>query len=185
MTENIQLNKKTLVILFLGVLLTAFLGVMAGSYFMQMRAEKPHKAGEKLKLKVGQIFPDYNFNSLAGERNQLYQLLDGKKAVLLFISTDCGACGPETQKWSVSYPQTSSQYAVLGIASEIPGAIKEYQTSHNLSFPLFYDSLGKFTDEYKIDAYPTLIGLNEKKEIVFIEFGHKKDKTVEDFLNRL
>jgi len=184
MTENFQLNKKTIIFLLSGVMLTAFLGVVAGSYFLRMQNQPP-SPGANLKLKVGQVFPDYAFNSLDGKSNSLYQLVDGKKAVLMFISTTCGPCGPVTTEWSTAYPQISSKYTVLGISGEISSVIKEYQTSKNLTFSLYNDSLGKFKDQYQINSTPTLFGLNEKKEIVFIEFGHKKDKSVEDFLKRL
>lgn len=184
MAENIQLNKKTIIFLLSGVMLTAFLGVVAGSYFLKMQNQPP-KLGANLKLKVGQVFPDYAFNSLDGKPNSLYQLIDGNKAVLMFISTKCGPCGPVTEQWSAAYPKLNSKYKVLGISSEITQALKEYQTSNNLTFSLYNDSLGKFKDQYQINSTPTLFGLNEKKEIVFIEFGYKKDKTVEDFLKRL
>ncbi len=184
MAENIQLNKKTIIFLLSGVMLTAFLGVVAGSYFLKMQNQPP-QPGANLKLKVGQTFPNYSFNTLNGKVTPIYQLIDGKKAVVLLISTHCGNCEPVTQEWSAFYPQGSSQYAVLGISSEISSAIKEYQTTKNLTFPLYYDSLGKFINEYKVDAYPTMIGLNENKKIVFIEFGYHKDKKVEDFLHRL
>lgn len=187
MAEGIQITKKQIVFLLFGVLAMAFLGVMAGSYFVKLRAGNDNgpKPGANLLLKVGQVFPDHTFMTLDGRRADLYQTLEGKKSLLVFLSTDCHPCGALTDAFNKEYPKIGPDYKLLGISFEPLTKMIQYRDEKKLAFPLYQDTLGKFTGQYKIDSYPTLIGLNEKKEIAFIEFGNRQGKDLKDYLKKL
>ncbi len=187
MTEPIRFTKKTVILLLAGVVVTAFLGVWAGGYFVQLKAEREShaKVGADLLLKKGEVFPDYTFTNLEGQPVELSQKLQNKRTVLLFISTECGPCQVLTEKWSAAYSQVGSEFQVLGISGEPVNVVKEYKAGKNLPFEMLADPEGKFIKQYKIDAFPTLIGLNEKNQIVLIEFGNRQEWSVPDYLKRL
>lgn len=185
MTETIQLAKKQVIFLFIGVMAAAFLGVIAGSYFLRLKTVRAAKPGAGLLLKVGQVFPDYEFVGLDGKAYDLYQNLRGKKSVLIFLTTDCGHCIQVAERWDSAYSRISLDYKVVGISFEPLEKLREFQTAKNVSFPLYNDPQGKFTGKYKFDGYPTLIGLNQKKEIAFIELWNLPKKKVEEYLRLL
>jgi peroxiredoxin Q/BCP len=136
-------------------------------------------------LKVGQTFPDSTFVGLDGRRVGLNEMLEGKKTLLYFLSTDCGPCGILSEKFTEEFPKAGPDYKLIGISFEPTPKLIQYQEGKSINFPLYNDSLGKFTGEYKITGFPTLVGLNEKKEIVFVEFGDPKGMDLEDYLKRL
>lgn len=184
MPDTIQITKKQVVLLLLGVMLAAFLGITAGTYFVKLEAGHDNAKPETL-LKVGQAFPDSSFVGLDGRRVGLNEMLEGKKTLLYFLSTDCGPCGVLSGKFVEEYPKIGPEYKLIGISFEPMPKLVQYQKDKGLTFPLYNDSLGKFTGEYKITGFPTLVGLNEKKEIVFIEFGDPKKMGLKDYLKRL
>ncbi len=185
MIDTRRISKKQIVFLLLGISTAAFLGIVAGSYVVQQKTARASKLGANLLLKVGQIFPHYRFVGADARFPDFDPSVDGKKSVLFFLTTDCGFCNEAIGRWANAYSKFKSKYQVVGISYEKMDVLKEYQVKKKVPFPLFNDSLGKFTAEYKIDAYPTLIGINEKREIVFIEFGNRPKKAIEDYLRSL
>lgn len=185
MTEVIRLSRKQVVFPLAGVLVTAFLGILVGSYSVRFRMAMRNGPGENLLLRVGQIFPDYKFAGLNPEQPDLSKNLEEKKSVLIFLTTDCGHCLQVINRWDSLYLNIRHAYQVVGISFEPMGKLKTYQADKGLKIPLYNDPDGKFTGKYKIDSYPTILGVNEKREIAFIEFGNRPKKSVEDYLRRL
>ena len=60
--------------------------------------------------------------------------------------------------------------------------LNDYSEKLRIPFDLYIDSLGKFTGQHKFDTYPTIIGVNEKRKIAFIEFANNPKKTAKDYL---
>ncbi len=141
--------------------------------------------GANIKLKAGETFPACTFMGLDGQPADLYQTLEGKKSLMVFLSTDCHPCGALTDKFNEEYPKAGTEYKLVGISYEPLPKMMQYRDEKKLTFPLYQDTLGKFTAQYGIDSYPTLIGLNEKQQIVFIEFGNKKGEDLGDYLKKL
>lgn len=185
MPENIRVSKKTVAYLLVGVLAAAFLGIVAGSYFAKARITEALRPGKNLLLKVGQPFPVYKFAALSTEQADLYQSLEGKKSVVIFLTTDCDYCVKVMARWDSVYRNVSHKYQVVGISYEPLEKLKDYQKEIQLTFPLYNDLQEKFTGKYKIDTYPTILGINEKREIVFIDFGNRPKKPVKDYLKLL
>jgi peroxiredoxin len=184
MAENFKISRKQAILLFAGVFVAAFLGITAGTYFVKLEAWWDYPTPETL-LKVGRIFPDSSFVGLDGQRIGLKEMLEGEKTILYFLSTDCNPCGVLSRKFTEEYQNVGPSHKLIGISFEPMPKLIEYQKARNLTFPLYQDSLGKFTGEYKITSFPTLMGLNEKREIVFIEFGDPKRMGLKDYLKKL
>ncbi len=186
MAENLQITKKQVVLLLLGVMLAAFLGITAGTYFVKLEAgHDDARVGGNIKLKVGEAFPNYTFMGLDGQMADLQKTLEGKKSLLVFLSTDCHPCGELTKKFTEEYPKAGADYKLLGISYEPLPKLTQYREERKVSFPVYQDMLGKFTAQYGINSFPTLVGLNEKQQIVFIEFGNRERQDLEDYLKKL
>ncbi|MCI0404544.1 MAG: hypothetical protein L0209_00475 [candidate division Zixibacteria bacterium] len=54
-----------------------------------------------------------------------------------------------------------------------------------MSIPLFNDLNGKFTGKYKIDAFPTVVGVDDKGKVAFVEVGSPAGKKAQDYLDQL
>lgn len=184
MSGAIQISKKQIIFALAGVAVAACLGVFVGSYIVQVRAENKAKPGSGLLLKTGQLFPQHRFVEVGDNQPALFESLRGKKSILLFLTTDCGYCAHAVAKWATAYPNISSQYQVYGIFYEKMPELKYYQGTRNLPFFIYNDSLGRFTSKYKIDVYPTTVGVNEEGKIAFISFGDGPVKSVEDYLKK-
>jgi len=185
MGEPIQITKKQIILLLIGVMLAAFLGITAGTYFVKLEASHDHAEKPEILLKVGQVFPNHTFMGLEGQRSDLYQTLEGKKSLLVFLSSDCHPCAALTEKFNEGYSKMGPEYVLLGISFEPLTKMMQYRDEKKVAFPIYQDTLGKFTSQYKINSYPTLIGLNEKKEIAFIEFGNREGKDLKNYLKEL
>jgi peroxiredoxin len=181
--EPIRLSRIQLLVLMVGVLVTAFLGVVAGSRFVQRERRPDAVALPKTLLEQGELFPDSTFVALDGRRTRLSTLLEGKRSLLVFLSTECGACELLTSRFNQDYPRVGSEFGLVGISFESMSTLVRSQK--DMAFPLVCDSLRIFTDRYKIASYPTVIGLDEKKRIAFIDAGYREGRGLGDYLKKL
>jgi peroxiredoxin len=140
---------------------------------------------EKMLLKAGQAFPRGSFIDMEGKSFDLEGALKGKKAFLIFFTTECPHCTDALQKWVEYYPKRGAEYEVAAISYEPVEKLRRYKEERKLSIPVFNDSIGKFTGAYKIEVYPTIIGVNERREIAFVEIGNNPKKSVTDYLRWL
>ncbi len=182
MVDNIRISKKQMAILFSGVLVAAFLGITAGSYLVQQKPAKASKLGTNFMLKSGQNFPEFKFSDLDGGMFDLGPKLQGKKSILILLTADCPHCVQVVKRWDSAYASIGPEYQVMGISYEKIERLKEFRDANKIPFPLYNDAMGKFTGKYKVDAYPTIIGVGENKRIAFVEFGNRPKKTVGDYL---
>ena len=183
MAGHLQLTRTQVLVLMTGVLVTAFLGVIAGSRFVQLERRQDAVKAPKILLEQGEFFPDSTFVALDGRRTNVFSLLEGKRSLLVFLSTECGACELLTSRFNRDYPRVGSGYGLIGISFEpMPTLVRSQK---DMAFPLLCDSLGKFTDRYKIVSYPTVIGLDEKKRIAFIDAGYREGRGLGDYLRKL
>ena len=187
MNGNLQLTKRTLLFLMGGVLVAAFLGIFAGTSFTEWNSVRKRDAKLKghMLLRTGQPFPSGSFLDMEGMPYNLGKALEGKTTFLIFFTTECPHCTDALQKWVEYYPKRNSEYEVAAISYEPVDKLRRYKEEKNLGIPILNDSIGKFTGDYKIEVYPTIIGVDERREIAFIEIGNNPKKSVEDYLRGL
>ncbi|HXF48289.1 MAG TPA: redoxin family protein [Verrucomicrobiae bacterium] len=187
MAGDFAISKKLMLVLMGGVLAASFLGIFAGTSFTEWNSTRKRDARmkEKMLLKAGQSFPHGSFIDMEGKSFNLEKALEGKKTFLIFFTTECPHCTDALQKWVEYYPNRDSEYEVAAISYEPVDKLRRYKEERNLSIPVFNDSIGKFTGNYKIEVYPTIIGVNEHREIAFVEIGNNPKKSVGDYLRGL
>lgn len=184
MPEGTPFSRKHVFALLGGVLAMSFLGVVAGSYFVRQKNARAIKAPETL-LKKGSVFPEFSFESLESTAVGNEELLAGKKTILMFFTSDCEHCVRTIERWDSVYNRISSAYQVIGVSFETLDKLRHFKLSKSADFLFYRDTNGKFTGQYKILKYPTLIGVGEKGQIVFVETGNWPEKSMEDYLNLL
>src|SRR3990172_6501514 len=91
MSKTLQVTRRQAMFLMLGVMVAAFLGVLVGSFIIP-KTSNIQRFETNILLKAGQAFPEAAFVSLDGRDYNLPQLLQGKKSILIFLTTDCPHC---------------------------------------------------------------------------------------------
>ncbi|HXF48799.1 MAG TPA: redoxin domain-containing protein [Verrucomicrobiae bacterium] len=185
MSENLRISKKTIAFMLVGVLIAAFLGIVAGSYFFKVRSAEALKSDPVLRLRIGQYFPEFRFTGLVSGQPDLYQSLAGRKSVVIFLTTDCEDCVQAVSRWDSMYPSISHEYQVFGVSYETIDRMNAYRAGKGIKFPLYNDPNGKFTAEHHVEHFPTIVGINEKREIVFIGFSTRSEESVGNYLKLL
>jgi len=186
MSKKFEISKRFIIIFILGVGGSAFLGVLAGNYVSsrKMKKETPNPASQ-IAFKIGDTFPNVKLKSLAEEDIDLHDLMNGKKAFLLILATSCPPCEEEVLKWQRTVNFMPENYILIGISPEPVADLKNYQTQKGLRFTLLNDPQAAFVSKYQINYYPTLIGVDQNKKVIFIQSEYFTGTTPQDFLKKL
>lgn len=130
-----------------------------------------------LRLARGSTMPEMIFFAPYGDTIHLQDVTAGKKAIVVFLSTTCTPCTDLAAQWQDVFPGYGAEYEVVGVSSEAPAAVEEFVRKWDIPFPVLLDRERRFAAEYRIEAAPTLIGINEDGLIAFAEIGYKKDES--------
>ena len=186
MAKKIEISKKFIILFIIGVGVSAFLGVLAGNYVSSRKMKKENlQATAQIAFKTGDPLPNVTMKSLAEEDINLHDLLTGKKAILLILATNCSPCEQEVIKWQKIVNFMPENYTVIGISPEPIAELKNYQTQKSLRFTLLNDPQAAFVTKYQINSYPTLIGVDQNKKIIFIQTQYFTGTTPQDFIKKL
>lgn len=186
MAKKIEISKKFIILFILGVGVSAFLGVLAGNYVSGRKMQKENlQSTAQMVFKTGDPLPNVELKSLAEEDIYLHDLLIGKKGILLILATSCSPCEQEVAKWQKFVNFMPENYTLIGISPEPIPQLKNYQTEKGLKFTLLNDPQASFVTKYKIHSYPTLIGVDQNKKIIFIQSQYFTGTSPQDFLKKL
>ena len=105
---------------------------------------------------VGDLAPDFQFNSLEGQTISLSDL-KGKPVLINFWATRCPPCVsemPYLQEIYNEWSETGLMLLAINIG-ESPTKVKEFLQGHNLSLPVLLDTKQLIASKYEIGAIPT------------------------------
>ena len=107
-----------------------------------------------MKVKVGDVAPDFKLPSNTAGEMSLSQFKGKKSVVLYFYPKDeTLGCTKEACAFRDSYDTFRDQGAeVLGVSSDSVGSHKKFAENHNLSFPLLSDSDGRVRKDYGVHS---------------------------------
>jgi len=105
---------------------------------------------------LGNLAPDFQFNSLEGESISLSDLR-GKPVLINFWATRCPPCVSEIPYLQEIYNEWSGTELILLVINigESPTKVKEFLQGHNLSLPVLLDAKQLVANKYRITAIPT------------------------------
>ena len=100
----------------------------------------------------------------------IYKVQKGKPVILHFWAISCPACKLEAP----NIQTLSKKYEVLSIAvnSGSDENIKAYMQEHELNFNVLNDKEGKWSEMFKIEAFPTTFIYDAKGKLRFTEVGY-------------
>lgn len=123
---------------------------------------------------IGDTAPDFELNTLRGEKLQLSKLR-GKKVILNFWATWCPPCReemPEMQKFNDDFKEEVEIVAVNLTESENKEAnVAEYIDKYQYTYPIPLDKKAKVRSAYTIIAVPTTYFINQEGKITKIHPG--------------
>jgi len=186
MPKKFEISRMFVIFFILGVAFSAFLGILAGNYVSSRKLKKEtSNTASQIAFKTGDTFPNVMLKSLAEEEISLHDLMNGKKAFLLILATGNPNCEEEVSKWQKTVNFMPENYILIGISPEPIADLKNYQTQKGLRFTLLNDPQAAFVSKYQINYYPTLIGVDQNKKIIFIQSEYFTGTTPQDFLKKL
>ena len=109
---------------------------------------------EIMKVKVGDVAPDFRLLSNSGEEVSLSEFRGNKSVVLYFYPKDeTLGCTKEACAFRDSYQVFKEQGAeVVGVSSDSVDSHQSFANHHQLSFPLLSDSQGKVRKMYGVSS---------------------------------
>ncbi len=130
--------------------------------------------------------PDATFLATYGDTVHLQDLIAGRKAVLIFLTTTCTPCVDLAAEWRAVFPHHGSEYELVGVCAEPAVVLDRFASQWGLSFPLLVDPDTRFAREYRIEASPTMLGIGDDGVIAFAEVGYTKadGEKMRDLLGR-
>lgn len=181
-------RKKRVLLLASAAVVVVAAGIVGGSLVGRELREPPgpQKPVIDSRLAVGQTMPDATFLATYGDTVRLQDLTAGRKAVLIFLSTTCTPCADLAAEWRDVFPNYGSTYELIGVSTEPAAVVEQFAGKWDISFPILLDSQGRFGREYRIEASPTMLGINESGSIAFAEIGYEKGQgdTIQNLLGR-
>ena len=128
---------------------------------------------------IGKQAPEFQLNTLMGEKIDLKDSLGRKTIVLEFTASWCVPCTDAVKALSAlsqKYDQDSVAFYAVN-AREKRGQIKKYYSDMNLKIPVLLDDKGKVFESYRVDSIPHTVLIGKDGTIHAVELGHDSEFT--------
>lgn len=124
---------------------------------------------------VGKVAPAIEASIAGDKRFVLSEALKKGPVLVFFISTSC----PVTDEASKYYERINKAFkqgtmTVLGIANDDKPGFEEWNKTHNLTFPVVYDSEYKHIEAYKVVSSPTSMLIAPDGKIAKVWVGYSE-----------
>jgi len=188
MATNASLSKKAMILYGLAIIAVAFIGVVAGNWFVQWRQEKPveitlenWEINNSSALKKGDLFPDEQLVSLEGDTVMATSIFGGQKTLILFIATGCHACGMAVESWKKEVDNLPADVLVWGIGVGAVDGLRAYKESTGFPFPLYCDVDIMYAQQYDLSTFPSVVGLDTDGKVAVIMQGFAHEYGLNDY----
>jgi peroxiredoxin len=189
MAGEIKITKKFIVFFFAGIVLAVFLGIVAGQVFNQWRMGRAQakylKENPPITLKEGDIVPNFSFVTLDGQEQKLYDKLQYDKGIVLLMTTSCGFCAEEIEKWKEERQDLPAGVQLLAISPDSLNRLTTYTQEKGIDFTMLCDKDGKFFEQYEVKSFPVLLLVDENKKVVKVFSGFDPKLEIRDYVKTL
>lgn len=183
-------STRTLVLAAAGILIVAFIGVMAGNKFLswrestnlEQRLEKA-EAGQASALRAGQRLPAVDIVGTDGMSTNVLAFTRDGDLILMFVSITCEPCTESVRSFGTAAKQ--DQVRIIGICEDEVEYAKVYVDKNAIPFAVYTDVNSVFFEEHGISVFPTVIGVRRGGDIAFIKHGADSDFEFEDAVELL
>ncbi|MGX9521112.1 TlpA family protein disulfide reductase [Vibrio mediterranei] len=110
----------------------------------------------------------------------------GKKVVLEFWSSTCGACIAMMKKWQDIYQRRSDEVAIIAInIDQYDVDLDAFRHKYQFTFPIGKDQLGISKERFSIGVTPTTYLINQKGTLVDMHIGYSAKLDLDKVINIL
>lgn len=182
MVSNGKMSVKEMTLYGLGFIVVAFVGVLAGNWFVQWRQKQA--PGETLEswltdnrtaLRQGEPFAAVELSDLQGNVVNTADLVRGHKTLVLFLSSGCKSCSEAVARWKEDIKELPADVSVFGISPGDSVEVQNYRDKLDISFPLYSDSGYMFMQQYDVTAFPSVFCLDAEGRVLFALHGYRED----------
>lgn len=159
-----------------GILLMAFLGVMAGNQYLSWRESSDLQdrledaaAGEGSALRIGQQLPSVAIVGAEEVTSDVTSFSKDSDCIIVFLSITCEPCTKSVQAFGEG--ARSGDIRVVGICEDDVEYAKVYAQKNAIPFPVFSDTGSVFFEQYGVNVFPTVVGVSRGGEIAFVRHG--------------
>ena len=142
------------------VFVVAVGGVLLGMRLRDNAGAEPQMTAEDSNaptslLKVGEVFPKAQVIDEGGLTTTTDDIVGGKGAVVLLMELGCPPCKEMSEKWQTAINSgEAKEIPLYGVTINLPVNIRPYRLKHNLTFPIYSDSVNFFMDSMLVENYP-------------------------------
>jgi len=182
MAEKMNISVKTAVIYGLAVVAVAFIGVVAGNWFVQWRnpgyqppSPEDWAMSNRTALNQGDQFPVENLCDLDSNIVSMADLIEPQTTLLLFISPGCGPCKMAIESWKEEVDDIGGRFSVIGIAAGGVAEVAAYVKATEFPFPMYVDVDLLYVQQYDLSSFPTVVGLDDSSQVGCVLHGFNAD----------
>jgi peroxiredoxin len=192
MAASGNMSKTQWLIAALAVLAVAFVGSVAGNWFAGWRQSKAQQ--EKLEelyskspanVLIGKAFPGVELIDLDSEIVDIEGQIEGHKTLVFFLAPACDMCTDLINAYRRESEGFPSDLQAFAVCPDLPQVAQVYASEHDLPFPLYCDTTQRFQSGHGVVAFPTLMALDSRGIVRYMNFGMMEDYDFGDVLNRL
>ena len=136
---------------------------------------------------IGGAAPDFTLQEAMSGDTITLSALQGQPVVINFWATWCGPCEVEMPDIEAAYQAHSDVgLVVLAVnAGEGQGAIEQFGTRLNLSFPLLMDTDEAVQRLYRVRAYPSTYFIDTNGDIAALQIGFMTASQLDENLDKI
>lgn len=137
-------------------------------------------------LKIGAAFPNVNVIDEGGTATTTGAVLGDRGGVVLFMELGCPPCKEMSEKWQKAINSGEAKDIPLyGVTINLPVNIRPYRLKHNLTFPIYSDSVNFFMDSMQVENYPLQVVVGKSGKVESFTFDSNEELDLEKIQGEL
>jgi peroxiredoxin len=182
---EVRFSKTSLVLIGLAIITVAFLGAVAGRWFVDWRQDQAYnrqvqakRRGQESLLKPGDLFPAVEVINHNGKSENTAALAHRQKTLVLLMSVGCDPCTEAIQTWKRDVDELPSDLQAFGICQGEYEYADVYKNKTGFPFPVYCDTSHVLPAKYGLDVFPSVVGLAGDGRVAFLREGRHADITL-------
>lgn len=188
MADNQKLSVKSMILYGLAIIVVAFIGVVAGNWFVKWRhndqiemTTENWELNNRSALNRGDLFPDELLINMDGDSVNASSVIGGRKNLILFVATGCEACGMAIESWKKEVEDLPADLLVWGIGVGGLDELRAYKEQTGFPFPIYCDLELMYAQQYDLGTFPSVIGLDADGKVALIMQGYSQKYDLKDY----
>lgn len=175
---NFRENWKSVLVVGIGFFVVAFIGIVAGSWFVNYRSAQAYsERGPKYKpidnclLKENDLFPDLTLLDIDGNQVNGQDIFHGNITAVMFIEPGCDPCKLAMKYWSSFKDNLPTNFDIVAISGTGGEYLMKYLKESEFPYPVYSDTAHRFVIDYGMNGFPSVVGVGSDGKVAF-PFSH-------------